>query len=446
MFSRNIIYELDKWSKRSNRKPLILRGARQVGKTTAVEMFSKKYKQYLYLNLDRAEDRKLFEQNYSFETLLDAIFLYKDSPKKLNETLLFIDEIQNCPEAVKQLRYFYELAPELNVISAGSLLETIIDKNISFPVGRVEFLVMRPVSFTEYLTAISADAEIDLLNEFPFPEFGHDKLIQHFYRYALIGGMPEVVRKYVEKKDIFELKAIYESLLTSYLGDIEKYSTSDSQIRVIRHIIQHIFIEAGSRIVYQGFGKSNYRSKEISEALILIEKALIIQLMHPVTQTILPLYPDYRKSPRIQTFDTGLVNYFAGIQKDLFLSNDIMSTYHGKIAELVTGQELLSLRSEPLYKLHFWVREKRQSSAEVDFVYQYENILVPVEVKSSSTGHLKSLHQFVNESPLNFGIRVYNGKFQVDELKTQSGKSFRLLNLPFYLINKIDFYIEKFIN
>lgn len=444
MFSRTILNELDAWSKKTDRKPLILRGARQVGKTSAVQMFGKNFKQYIYLNLDRPEDLKLFEQNYSFSQLLEAIFFYKESFRNINESLLFIDEIQNSPEAVRQLRYFYEDVPELRVIAAGSLLETLIDKNISFPVGRVEYLLVKPVSFIEYLAASGATSELNILQETPFPEYAHDKLMQHFYRYTLIGGMPEIVKKYIETKDVMQLKPIYESLLTSYLDDIKKYSNSKSQTPVIRHVMEHIFTEAGNRIVYQGFGKSNYKSKEIRESLTLIEKAMIIKLIQPLTQTVLPVFPDYKKSPKLLPLDIGLVNYFAGIQTDLFLSNDIMGTYHGKIAELITGQELFVLHSEPLFKLHFWVREKSQSTAEVDFIHAYKNFLIPIEVKSGSTGHMKSLQQYINESPHDFGIRVYSGKFQLNNLTTLSGKPFRLLNLPFYLINRIDHYIDKY--
>jgi len=442
MFYRKILDELDNWRNSKFRKPLILRGARQVGKTTAVEMFSKNFRQFIHLNLDKVEDKNLFERNYSFEILLEAIFLYKDANRNEPETLIFIDEIQNSPEAVRQLRYFYEEAPELFVISAGSLLESLIDNTISFPVGRVEYLVMKPVCFTEYLHAVNADAELQLIHQIPCSEYAHEKLLNHFYSYALVGGMPEVIERYLQTKDIHQLKPVYEALLTAYLDDIEKYSSSDSQVKVLRHSIKSVMTEAGKRIVYQGFGNSNYRSREISEAMMLIERAMLIQLIYPVTQTILPIAPDFRKSPKLQLFDTGLLNYFSGVQKDLFLSRDIMQTYHGRIAEHIAGQELSAISFDPLFKNIFWTREKRQSKAEVDFIYQYENLLIPVEVKTASTGHLKSLHIYMNSAPHDIAVRIYSGALSEDKITTSSGKSFRLLNLPFYLINEINNYIK----
>ena len=193
MFKRKILDELNKWKDKSDRKPLVIRGARQVGKTTVVNLFSKQFDKYIYLNLENSEDREIFENNLSFDKLLEAIFFLKNVKKNSGTILIFIDEIQNVSNAVTQLRYFYENAKDLFVISAGSLLETLLDKNINFPVGRVEYLVLKPLSFEEFLLAIGETPAVEMLNTIPLPDFAHKKLLGLFHRFVLIGGMPEVV-------------------------------------------------------------------------------------------------------------------------------------------------------------------------------------------------------------------------------------------------------------
>ena len=224
MFDRIIIKELKKWANKTNRKPLVLRGARQVGKTTAVEIFSKQFDQYIYLNLEVSSEQKLFEMDYTIEELVQAIFFEKNKKKSKGKILLFIDEIQNSPKAVSMLRYFYESAKEYYVIAAGSLLESLIDRQISFPVGRVEYLYMKPLTFYEYITAAGDNSLLEVLDQIPCPDFAHEKLLKKFYQYALIGGMPEIVDIYYKTKNIIELNTIYESLLRSYLDDVEKYA------------------------------------------------------------------------------------------------------------------------------------------------------------------------------------------------------------------------------
>ena len=248
MFNRTIIKELENWANKEHRKPLVLRGARQVGKTIAVEIFAKKFDQYIYLNLETASDRRLFEMNYGIVELLQAIFFEKNKKQVKGRTLIFIDEIQNCPDAVSMLRYFYESASEFFVIAAGSLLESLIDRKINFPVGRVEYLYMKPLTFKEYVAAIDDSSSAEILDKIPFHDFAHEKLLKEFYKYTLIGGMPEVVSVYSKTQNIIELRPVYESLLRSYLDDVEKYARNDTLVRVIRHTIESCFYLAGSRM------------------------------------------------------------------------------------------------------------------------------------------------------------------------------------------------------
>ncbi|MES0341949.1 MAG: AAA family ATPase, partial [Candidatus Humimicrobiaceae bacterium] len=393
MFGRIIIKELEKWANKTNRKPLVLRGARQVGKTTAVEIFSKQFDQYIYLNLEVSSEQKLFEMDYTIEELVQAIFFEKNKKKSKGKTLLFIDEIQNSPKAVSMLRYFYESAKEYYVIAAGSLLESLTDRQISFPVGRVEYLYMKPLTFYEYITAAGDNSLLEVLDQIPCPDFAHEKLLKKFYQYALIGGMPEIVDIYYKTKNIIELNTIYESLLRSYLDDVEKYARNNTLALVIRHALESSFYSAGDRIHFEGFGRSRYRSREMSEALKTLEKAMLIYLMYPTTATNLPIEPDHRKSPRLHLIDTGLVNYFAGVQKELFGTQNLNSVYEGKIAEHIVGQELLGQSRTFTNKVQFWVREKKQSNAQIDYVVPFDNYVIPIEVKAGKAGRLRSLHE-----------------------------------------------------
>ena len=245
MFYRTATNHLKAWVKKENRKPLIIRGARQVGKTTVINMFSKEFDQYIYLNLDKPEELKLFENDYSFQDLLMTLFLYANKKRSEGKTLIFIDEIQNSSNAVKNLRYFYEEAADLYVIAAGSLLETLIDKQISFPVGRVEYLAMRPCSFKEFLIACNENESLSLIESKNIPEYAHEKLSYLFNQYTIIGGMPEIVNQYAKTKDITSLNTIYDGLITSYLDDVEKYARNESMVQYIRHIINNAFYEAG---------------------------------------------------------------------------------------------------------------------------------------------------------------------------------------------------------
>jgi uncharacterized protein len=445
MFQRNILSELSKWVKRADRKPLVLRGARQVGKTTAVNIFAKNFSQYIYLNLEIPGDRKPFEEFTSIDTLIQTLFIQKNiAYSKKENTLLFIDEIQELPEALNILRYFYEQEPGIPVIAAGSLLETIFNAKISFPVGRVEYLVVRPVSFPEFLFATNEMIALKQLENFPMNDFAYDKLLSLFHMYALIGGMPEIVKNYAANKDITDLGRIYNLLITSYMDDVEKYAFGNTQVQQIRHAIKSSYTEAGKRIKFEGFGGSNYRSKEMGEALRTLEKALLIHLVYPITGATLPVLTDKKKSPRLQVLDTGLMNYFAGIQKDIIGTQDLNSIHNGLVIEHLAGQELLSVQYDTLSELRFWVREKKQSQAEVDYIINYNAKLIPVEIKSGATGKLKSLHLYMDIAPHNMAVRFCATKINITKVTTPTGKEYFLLTLPYFLVSKIYDYMPWF--
>jgi len=443
MFFRKIINELELWGKDKERKPLILRGARQVGKTTAVEIFSKKFDQYVYLNLETRKDADLFNHQLPIDDLIQAILLHKNIVSTSGKFLLFIDEIQNSPSAVAMMRYFYESAKSFHVIAAGSLLETLMSKDqISFPVGRVQYMFMYPLTFEEFLIATGKDQAAELLRQVPMPTFAFSNMMEYFHKYTLIGGMPEVIKKYSEKENILDLVPVYQGLITSYLDDVNKYARNRAMMEVISYAIETAPFEAGKRIKFKGFGSSNYRSREVGEALRTLERAMLLYLLYPTTATKPPARPDKKKSPRLQFLDTGLINYIAGLQDHYFKAQTLHSFYQGLVAEHIVGQELIAMDMNTSRKISFWVREKRQSTAEVDFIVPYGRYLIPVEVKAGKTGTLRSLHQFVEKADHSYAIRLYAGPLEKVRAATPKGKPFTLLSLPYFLSGKIVKYIE----
>jgi predicted AAA+ superfamily ATPase len=442
MFYRSILNELKEWSQSSSRRPLILRGARQVGKTTIVDAFGASFDQYIKLNLENSDDKTLFSVEANIHDLIQRIFFarQKQLAKRAN-TLLFIDEIQQVDGALNMLRYFYEEYPDLRVIAAGSLLETILHRKTNVPVGRIEYRVMRPVNFPEFLKAMGNDLATEQLEHVPLNGFAHSTLLNLFHSYALVGGMPEIVANYAEKKDLTALPGVYNRLINAYLDDVEKYGKTDTHVRVIRHCIRVCFTEAGKRIKFQHFGRSDYSSREVGDALRALEKVFLLSLLYPTISPVLPLLPDFRKSPRLQVLDTGLMNYFLGIQQDILGTADLNEVYQGTIIEHLVGQELLACQYGPLSSLNFWVREKKTSLAEVDYVYPFESQLIPIEVKAGKTGSLRSLHVFMDEAPHDMAIRFWSEPLNLSTVTTPSGKSFRLLSLPYYLASQTTKYI-----
>lgn len=443
MFNRIVHERLKRWAAQDNRKPLILRGARQVGKTFAVRQLGKDFACFIELNMERAADREAFERELPVEDIFQAVVLRKKARPVTGNTLLFLDEIQECPAAVQMLRYFQEELPDLHVVSAGSLLEIALAKaEIEFPVGRVQHMVMHPLSFSEYLGAIGESEAAGLLAELPVPEYAVPRLFDLFHQYALVGGMPEIVAEFARTRDVAGLRDIYESLIQSYLDDIPKYATSETMIRVLDHCIRSAPLDAGNRITFAGFGNSNYRSREVGEALRTLEKALLLFLLYPTTTTQIPIRPNLRKMPRLQFVDTGLLNYFAGLQDQYFLHQDLHSFYRGLLAEHIVGQELMCHRASLLHKPTFWVREKSQSNAEVDFLIPHGGKVIPIEVKAGKSGRMRSLHQFVDASAEDFAVRLYAGPMDTQPCRTAAGKPYRLLSLPYFLAAKVADYID----
>jgi len=446
IFKRLIEQDLEAWKNNPNRKPLILRGARQVGKTTLIKEFAKSYKYRIILNLEKSSDASFFNNDVGAKSILESLFLsHGISISSAGETLLFLDEIQESPAAIQILRYFYEEFPDLNVIAAGSLLEFAMKKVKSFPVGRVEFMYLHPLNFIEYLIAIDHRAALQQINQVPGEPFAHSVLLSLFNIYAIIGGMPEVINTYIEKNSLTELPKVYDSIWGTYRNDIEKYASNETERRIIKHIISTAHFYVDQRIKFQNFGQSNYRSREVGEAFRNLDDARIIRLIYPTTDVEVPLKPDLRKSPRMQFMDTGVVNNELRIQAEMLTMKDLSNSYKGAIIPHLIMQELISMNTLSDKKLHFWIREKKQSSSEVDVVISFKDMVIPVEIKSGSAGSLKSLHQFVDRCNHPYAVRMYAGKFEIVKTKTPEGKPYLLMNLPYYLATKIPEYLAYLI-
>lgn len=446
MFRRNIISKLEAWKQDKKHKPLILRGTRQVGKTTVVNEFGSQFDNYLYFNLERNENAKLFEMEIPLDDLVNMLYASVGKVKKEGTTLVFIDEIQNSPKTIALLRYFYEQRPDLYVIAAGSLLENLVDVKVSFPVGRVQYLALRPCSFSEFLGAIGKNNLLAVLSQkAEYTVAFHEQLMHLFNQYTIVGGMPEAVQQYAETQDVIGIEDVYETLVQAYKDDSEKYVRGNKLTDVVRFILSYGWAFSGETITLGNFANSGYKSREVGEAFRLLEKAMLLELIYPVSSTQLPIIPETKRMPKLIWFDTGLVNYQAGIRKEIIGSTDMVDSWRGHIAEQITAQELLTLDDRVGQHRSFWA--KPNNGAEVDFIFAHNSKLYPIEVKSGTNAHLRSLQVFMDSSGVNIAIRIWSKPYSVDKVKTIHGKEFTLINLPFYLIgnlrNVLDAVVEE---
>lgn len=448
MFSREIITFLAKWFEKDKRKPLVIRGARQVGKTVAVTLFGQKhFKNMITLNLEKEENLSMFQRILPIRDLIQLIQLRTGKKIIPGSTLLFIDEIQNSQIAMTQMRYFYEEVPALHVVAAGSLLEIKIKKEgFSFPLGRVEYCYMHPVTFPEFLTATEDSETLDFLKTIDFKspvlEEIHHTLLKKFHEYIIVGGMPEAVAEYKDSRSFIDLDPIYESLLTGFKDDVYKYA-SNAKVPYLQHVIEHSPKYAGKTIKYEKFGDSGFKSREMKEAFDVIEKAMIVKRVNASTSTKTPIDENLRKSPKLIFLDTGLVNYSLGMREDLFTGGDLSSDFLGHIAEQVVGQALQALTMGRLNKFSYWVRDKKSSTAEVDFLLQFKSGVVPIEVKSGKKGHLKSLFLFMEQSSAGAAVRIHSGNLKFREIERNDGSKFKFISLPFYLVYRLEEVLDS---
>lgn len=437
MFNRRILKYLEEWCNNPRRKPMVIRGARQVGKTSAVLIFARKhFKHIVHLNLEKAEHMRMFKNDLSlseFITVIKAEFKVQVVP---GETLIFIDEIQNAPSLIKLLRFFYEEQPALHVLAAGSLLEAKIEKEgFSFPVGRVEFCYLYPLDFFEYLEAKGELELLKILQAVSFgrniPEAVHQLALVNFYEYAMVGGMPEVVSEYVINKDINKVKTIYASLLTGYIEDVYKYA-SQAEAKYLSHIIETAPLLAGTHITYEKFGGSNFRSREMGRAFSLLEKVMLLYQIRATSSQDLPFVPKEKRAKKLVYLDVGLVNYRLNVLNDYLSITDYDGFYQGRLAEQIVAQNLFSLGMNVPLELYYWSRDKKEGSAEVDFCLNFSGQALGIEVKSGKTGKLQSLLIFAEKNIKSRLMRIYSGKFTKEKIGKHD-----LVSLPFYLVPRV---------
>lgn len=442
MFRRNIISKLEAWKQDERHKPLILRGARQVGKTTIVNEFGSQFDNYLYFNLERNENVKLFEMEIPLDDLVNMLFASLGKSRQKGTTLIFIDEIQNSPKTIGLLRYFYEQRPDLYVIAAGSLLENLVDVKVSFPVGRVQYLALRPCSFYEFLGALDKNNLLGVLSQkAEYTVVFHEQLMHLFNQYTIIGGMPEAVQQYADTQDIIAIEDVYETLVQAYKDDSEKYVKGNKLTDVVRFVLSYGWAFSGETISLGNFANSGYKSREVGEAFRLLEKAMLLELVYPVSSTQMPIIPETKRMPKLIWFDTGLVNYQAGIRREIIGSTEMVDSWRGHIAEQITAQELLTMEDRVGQHRSFWARHN--NGAEVDFVFVHCSKLYPIEVKSGTNAHLRSLQSFMDNSDIDIAVRIWAKPYSIDKVKTPKGKEFRLVNLPFYLIGRLHQVLDE---
>ena len=396
---RFIDNDLRRWQKSTRRKPLILRGARQVGKTWSLKEFGKsRFESLALVDLERNQSlRKLFDGDLKVTRIcsdLEVLLQQKITPGK---TLLFFDEIQACPRAITALRYFYEEMPELHVVAAGSLLEFALEES-SFPVGRVQFLNLYPLCFAEYLEAIGNGAAATAVQGNPaeISPAVHELLREELKRYFFIGGMPAAVKAYLENNSLRDAFEVQQEIAESYRMDFAKYTPRVDRFcldSVFTSLSQHI----GQQIKYARLGKgySNPTLKKAFDALCLAQVARRIPSVDP---SGLPLGATATaKVFKALMLDIGLMRYLSGMPNDIeYAKSDLLAIYRGAMAEQFVGQEMLAAQQGALYD---WERQAKNSSAEVDYLAVLNGQIHPVEVKSGATGSLRSLHLFLATYP-----------------------------------------------
>ena len=411
-YKRKIDHELESWASANERKPLLLRGARQVGKTSAVRHLGEKFKHFVQVDFNERHDvHYLFEGTYSPQEICQMLSVLLRTPIVAGETLLFFDEIQACPPAINRLRYFFEKFPELHLIAAGSLLEFALETLPSYGVGRVRSIFMYPFSFEEYLWATGNEALATMINasspDKPLPQPIHEQALRLLRVFLVIGGMPAVVARYCEDGNLLECQNILSELVLSFRDDFAKY----------RNKVPSSRIDATFRsIAEQGLGKFVYNrvDTDASTAQIktAVETLILAGLVYPVTHSSangIPLGAEINeKYRRIILLDTGLLQRILNLDiSDILSSNDIQVVNRGAIAETFIGTELVKSAScySP-YPLYCWHREKAGSNAEVDYVVQLGARILPIEVKSGSKGSMQSMRLFMEAKGIAKGIRT----------------------------------------
>ncbi|MDD4602627.1 MAG: AAA family ATPase [Bacteroidales bacterium] len=437
-FERILLHQLTK------SHPFCLFGARGTGKTTLAKQFGSRFNNIINLDLQTAADRKIFTGSIPPDEIIKAISFIKGKEIHGKGTLLVLDDICSCPEATRWVTGIKDNnGPFFMATASFHSKET---NMLTDPLHGAFFpIFLHPFSFEEFLMAIEEQTTLEAFREVPVPVYAHEKLLHFFHLYALIGGMPEIVNEYSKYRHLSGLKKYYEKIEEAFLQSVTEIDSGKKSKDLAREILQNTYPFAATRIRFNHFGNINRGSREVGQAFRILEQALLLQLVYPVTSPLLPLKPDKSRFPRVQVTDCGMVNYFAGIQKPMFQSQDMNALFRGQIARQVVGQEILGTgKMDTPPQLNFWIRSKAQSTAEVDFLLKYEDMIIPVEVKSGEPGRLRSLHQFIDAAPHPFAVQLHASKLGIHQAQTIKGKKFYLLSLPYFLAGKIREHLGGF--
>ena len=433
---RTLYEDLLNWKNSKRRKPLLLQGARQVGKTWLINSFGKsEYKNYVYLNFEQNPDlRTLFTGQLVPEEIISNISLYLGKKIIAKDTLICFDEIQAAPEAITSLKYFREQAAEFHVIAAGSLLGVRVGKKNSFPVGKVNFMTLYPLSFVEYLIAVGEELIVERLQTqstiSPLPEIVHDKLLRHLKMYLFLGGMPEVVQDYLDQKDIEAVRIIQNEILEAYLRDFSKYTAPDQAIKTseVWKSVPFQLAKENKKFMYSAV-RPKARSSTFEHTIEWLRNAGLIHLTTNIRTPKLPLsgYADFSKF-KIYLLDTGLLGAMLNITSDIILQpTKLFQEYNSAFIENFVNNELIKLGKKELF---YWTS---RGDAEVDFVIQQGQEIIPIEVKSGLNRNMKSLRGYADKYQPRIIVRCSPRNFI---------KSDDFVNIPLYGIFVFDQLID----
>ena len=444
------------WLGRPTRKPLVIRGARQVGKSTLVDLFAADNGHGLVtVNFERQPDLEAAFATNDPATTLNLIVATTDQsvgPK----SILFLDEIQAAPRAFPALRYFLEDRPDLPVVAAGSLLEFLLsDHTFSMPVGRIEYLNIGPMTFTEFLTATRRDALAEAIIGLEWPDdraeppafhpLIHQRLLAAMREYQFVGGMPEAVRVYAESRDLQAVGAVHASIVDTYRDDFPKYAARRDLTRMLR-VFNYAAHHPGRKVKYSNISPDD-QSGTIRTDIDLLSMARVVDKVVHSHCAGLPLQAHLKETVfKLVFLDIGLMNAIRGLGWDAIQGQTELALVNaGPGAEQFVGQHLQHLYADRLNRqLTYWLREGRANNAEVDYVVDFSGHIVPIEVKAGRTGTLKSLHQFVAEKHVPMAVRLHAEQPDIQTVAAQaSGKRgpqpvrYRLLSLPLYLVERL---------
>ncbi|MCF8342487.1 MAG: AAA family ATPase [Chitinophagaceae bacterium] len=422
--NRKIDHYLIEWKAETVRKPLLLRGARQVGKTSAIKNFSSNFEYFLSINFDERRDYvKVFETTTGIDDVCEQLSLLTGTPIIAGKTLVFFDEIQVSVQALQMLRYFYEKMPELHVIAAGSLLEFALEEIPAFGAGRVRSVFMYPFSFEEFLVSIGESALIPKMlhadYHHPLQIVIHQKLSGLYKKFLLIGGMPEAVRAYVKGDSILNIQRVLNDLIIALEADFAKYKKRFPGGR-LTEVFRAIAYQTGQKFTYS-YNKGSLSNVQIKEAIRLLCMAGIV---YPVIHTAangIPIGAEINpKKIKYLLYDTGIFQRLLGLELgDMMIQDEFTSINKGNIVELSVGLELIK-NTDPFEpaNLYYWHREAQNSQAEVDYVIQSGNEIYPIEVKSGTKGSMQSMYLFMKEKKSMLGYRLSFENFSsIDSVK-----------------------------